>query len=208
MNGIERGRNGESSRNAFGWVAVMGWLLGGIAIYGQSPPAKPFVQTVLNGAGQLVNPFASASTNVTVFIFVRPDCPISNRYVPELRKLTSQFRDKGVISWLVYADTDLALEAIQRHLKEFQLDLPFLRDPEHELVRLCRVHVTPEAAVFDRHSLLIYHGRIDDRFVGFGQSRPAPTRRDLEEVLSAVVTGKATPLKSTRAIGCTIEALP
>ena len=41
---------------------------------------------------------------------------------------------------------------------------------------------------------LVYRGRIDDRYVDFGTARAAPTTRDLEQVLDAIVAGEAVPL--------------
>ena len=49
---------------------------------------------------------------------------------------------------------------------------------------------------------MVYRGRIDDRYVSFGVDRPNPTRRDLLEALSDVVTGVAVRTKETQAIGC------
>jgi hypothetical protein len=49
---------------------------------------------------------------------------------------------------------------------------------------------------------LLYHGRIDNRYVDFGKSMPQPTRRDLEVALQRVVAGKPVQVASTPAIGC------
>jgi hypothetical protein len=51
---------------------------------------------------------------------------------------------------------------------------------------------------------LVYHGRIDDRFVDFGQTRRAPTTHDLEQVLDAVLAGKPAPEAAAPAVGCYI----
>jgi tetratricopeptide (TPR) repeat protein len=40
----------------------------------------------------------------TVLVFTRTDCPISNRYAPELRRLGERFARRGVFFRLVYAD--------------------------------------------------------------------------------------------------------
>jgi hypothetical protein len=67
-----------------------------------------------------------------------------------------------------------------------------------------RATVTPEAAVFDRSGRLVYHGRIDDRHVDFGVDRPAPTTRDLDDALGALLDGRPVPRASAPAIGCAI----
>ena len=81
-----------------------------------------------------------------------------------------------------------------------------LTDPGHVLVKRSRAEITPEAAVF-LDGKLVYHGRIDDRFVSFGKARPEPTQHDLEKVLEAVVSGKAAPESTAPGVGCYISDL-
>ena len=140
--------------------------------------------------GQHVDPFQESDAKATVALFVDDDCPISNRYAPELRRLHEKFSSKGVVFWLVYPDPDLSADDIRAHVKEYQYPMRAVHDPEHALVEMANALVTPEAAVFTRESELVYHGRIDDRFVDFNQQRPTPTQRDVEEVLDAITTGK------------------
>ena len=53
--------------------------------------------------GKLVDPFESpAGTKATVLLFVSTDCPISNRYAPDVRKLYDTYKKDGVAFWLVY----------------------------------------------------------------------------------------------------------
>src|SRR5262249_24821335 len=134
----------------------------------------------------MVDPFQDQREKATVFVFVRTDCPISNRYATELNRLHKKFAEQTAW-WLVYPDGDLSGKAIREHLKEYKLDIPALHDPRHELVKLAGAHATPEAAVFLAGKKLAYHGRIDDLFVAFGKYRSEATRHDLEEALTDVV---------------------
>ncbi|PYT11844.1 MAG: hypothetical protein DMG59_25260 [Acidobacteria bacterium] len=158
-------------------------------------------------AGRPVNPFAAPGAKAVVFIFVRTDCPISNRYAPEIRRLDAKFSPRGVAFWLVYPDPNEPVEAIRRHIHDYGYPATALRDPEHSLVKQAEVQVTPEAAVFAPNGNLLYHGRIDDRYVDFGKARPAPTTHDLELALGAVLAGKPAPNKATRAVGCFLSDL-
>lgn len=159
--------------------------------------------------GQHVNPFRESDAKATVALFVDDDCPISNRYAPELRRLHDKFSSKGVAFWLVYPDPDLSADDIRAHAKEYQYPMRVLHDPEHALVEMANALVTPEAAVFIPGSKLVYHGRIDDRFVDFNQQRPTPTQRDVEEVLDAITAGKRIEesWKPFLGIGCFIRDL-
>jgi len=78
-----------------------------------------------------------------------------------------------------------------------------LRDPALALVKFTGVTVTPEAAIV-AGGKVVYRGRIDDRYVDLGRERPAATRRDLFDALSAIVAGKPAPQTTTQAVGCFI----
>jgi hypothetical protein len=162
---------------------------------------------LLDLEGKSVNPLADQGVRAVVFIFTRPDCPISNRYAPEVRRLSASFAPEKVKFWLVYPDADTTPDSIHRHVKEYDYNCGALRDPRQELVKATGVSVTPEAAVFVFNrsgARMIYRGRIDDQYAALGKHRPAPTAHDLEDVLSAVVKGAAVEFKTTPAVGCYI----
>ncbi len=139
-----------------------------------------------------------------VCLFTRTDCPISNSYAPEVRRMYEKFAPRGVAFYLVYPDPDESPQVIEKHLKQYSYPFAGLRDPKHELVKLADAKITPEAAVFDREGKLLYRGRIDDRYVDFGKARLAPTVHDLEQALEAIVAGKPAPAAGGPAIGCFI----
>ena len=157
--------------------------------------------------GRQVEPLLAKDAKAIVFIFIRTDCPLSNRYAPEVRRLDNKFAKSGVRFWLVYPDPGESGEIIRNHIKEYEYRLKALRDPEHKLVKMTGAQVTPEAAVFSPSGRMIYRGRIDDRYVAFGKARAAPTTRDLEQVLEAILEGKQVTNRTTAAIGCFIPDL-
>ena len=164
-----------------------------------------------NLAGQEVEVFPPGEDKAAVFIFVATDCPISNRYAPEVRRLYEKFASRHVAFYLVYAGRKETVEAIRHHLEAFKYPLGVLRDPEHRLLEMTGAEVTPEAVVFalaDSSPRMVYRGRIDNLYVDFGKSRRAPTTHDLEDVLNKVLAGKPLTLQTTRAIGCFIPKLP
>jgi hypothetical protein len=147
-----------------------------------------------------------ATALITVLVFTTTDCPISNRYAPEILRIASRF-DGRVTFKLVYpvpADTEAAIAA---HVKKFGYVFEWSRDPNQRLVTQTGVTVTPEVAVFDASGNIAYRGRIDDRYIAFGRDRPQPTVRDLERSLEAMLAGKPVPVAQTRAIGCILSDL-
>jgi hypothetical protein len=169
---------------------------------GPVPPAR--------GLGQVGRPVEDVIAGPTVLVFTRTDCPISNRYAPELRRLRRTLAGRGLRFWLVYPDPAESPDAIRRHTREFAFGFEAVRDPHHDLVRLAGATVTPEAAVFvsgPSGPQMVYRGRIDDRAAALGRTRPAPGRRDLEDVLEALAEGRTVVPRTTTAVGCVISAL-
>ena len=148
---------------------------------------------------------APAGTKAIVFLFTSTDCPISNRYAPEIQRVVSEFAAKGVVFRLVYPNPAEQAAAIHEHMTAFSYAgaMEALRDPTHALVKFTKATVTPEAVVV-AGGRVVYRGRIDDRYVDLGLERPAPTQHDLADTLAAVATGKRVPHATTQAVGCFI----
>jgi thiol-disulfide isomerase/thioredoxin len=140
----------------------------------------------------------------TVLVFTTTDCPISNRYAPEIQRLANKFGNVSFV--MVYPVASDTPELIDAHRKKFAYAMEFRRDEKHELVKKTGVTVTPEVAVM-KDGRMLYRGRIDDRYVDFGKDRPQPTVRDLERSLEAIIAGKAVPVSETRAVGCILSDL-
>ena len=147
---------------------------------------------------------APAGARGVAFLFVSVDCPISNRYAPEVRRLHDKFAAQGISFSLVYPNPVEPVAAIRRHIKDYSYPMRALRDPRHALVKQAGATITPEAAVFDPNGRLLYRGRIDDRYVSLGLERPVATRHDLDEALTDIVAGKAPRQATTQAVGCFI----
>ena len=170
-----------------------------------APVAAAAQDGVRDLAGKPAHPLTViAGTAATVLVFTAVDCPISDRYAPELQRLRDAYTQRGVRFWLVYPNTGDAPAAARAHADAFSYALPVVLDPRGALVDAAKVSVTPEVAVFDAAGRLAYHGRIDDRNVDFGVDRPVPTRRDLAEALGSVIAGRQVAVPATRAVGCAI----
>jgi hypothetical protein len=174
-------------------------------------PATPFEET----AGPTARPSgerAPASARRTgakafVYLFLSVDCPISNRYAPEVGRLHSRFAPRQVVFRIVYPGSGTSAEEIRRHLREFNYPCEAFCDLKLSLARRAGVRVTPEAAVFLPDGRLVYHGRIDDRFPALNAERPAAVQHDLEQALNELLEGKPVSQPHAPAIGCYISGL-
>lgn len=142
---------------------------------------------------------------LTVYVFTTTDCPISNRYAPEIQRLAAKFQQNArfVLVYPVPTDTPQMIDA---HRLKYAYTIAAMPDRDQQLVKQTGVTVTPEVAVM-RGAQLLYRGRIDDRYVELGRERPAATRHDLEAALDAIVAGRPVAVKQTRAVGCILSDL-
>ena len=169
--------------------------------------------------GGEADPFAApAGTKAIVFLFTSVDCPVSNRFAPEVRRLATTFAPQGVLFRLIYPDPSEGGDAIRAHMAAFAYTegegvsragrvknaIQAFRDPRHALVKFVGATITPEVAVVAGGHVL-YRGRIDDRFVDLGLERPAPTRHDLADAIGSVLAGKPVVPATTQAVGCFIS---
>ena len=166
--------------------------------------ARNITASAVDLSGKPQDPLTAPGASVTVLVFVRTDCPITNRYAPELARIAQEFRSRGVNFWLVYPDRDEVPAHIESHMRDYSLPGVPLLDPRHELVKRAHATVAPEAAVFDHSGRLMYHGRIDDRYVDIGKTRPLAQVHDLENAIQSVLSGKPIAHPETRAVGCSL----
>jgi hypothetical protein len=156
--------------------------------------------------GKPLDPFTASASRVVVLLFVRTDCPISNRYAPLLQKLSEKFRGKADF-WLVYPDRSETAWQIKAQIRDYHYSIAALRDTDHALVRRAQATITPEAAVFDPSGLLLYHGRIDNWYEDFGRSRAAATTHELDDAITSAIAGKPVHRDHANAVGCYISDL-
>ncbi|MGC2544212.1 MAG: redoxin domain-containing protein, partial [Silvibacterium sp.] len=160
--------------------------------------------------GQPVTSLAPAGTEAIVLFFTATDCPISNRYIPEIQRLEKKYAAQHVVFWFVYPNVGETGAAVRQHEADYGTEAHVLLDPHHRLVDLTRARVTPEAAILvpqlvGAESLrTVYHGRIDNRYIQIGQQRPTATQFDLERAIVDVLQHRPVQRPDGPAVGCGI----
>ncbi len=162
--------------------------------------------------GKPVERLDGQGTKGIVLFFLASDCAISNRYLPEIKRLQQEFAPRGITFWLVYPNAGETPEALRQHLKTYGVDVNTVLDSHHKLVSLAHAKVTPESAVLAQasggHSWLdlamTYHGRIDNRYVEIGKERPSATEHDLQQAINATLAHLPPTPPGGPAVGCGI----
>jgi hypothetical protein len=157
--------------------------------------------------GKPVARLATTGTQAVVLLFLATDCPISNRYVPEIQRLEKEFAGKPVAVWLVYPNATETREGVLRHQLAYNLGGDTLVRLSQWFLAETRATITPEAAVMipvGRSMETVYAGRIDDRYVDIGRERPRATHHDLEDAVEAVLDHRPVAAPGGQPIGCGI----
>ena len=161
--------------------------------------------------GMPIAQLASPGVRAIVLFFVATDCPISNRYVPEIQRLEKEFSRRDVVFWLVYPNATETADGVVGHQANFGLTGASLARPTDRLMALAAATVTPEAVVLapspgqgTEPLKAVYTGRIDDRYLEIGRERPQAAQHDLEEAIKAVLGGRPALAPGGPPVGCGI----
>ncbi len=157
--------------------------------------------------GKAIQLSSVAKHRATVFIFLSSECPISNRFMPTLTRLSTEFSPSDIQFYGIISDPECDTACAAKFSKDYNFPSPMLLDPQHQLVKLLDASITPEVFVLTNDGACVYQGRIDDRYIELGKDRPAPTTNDLRNVIIEIFSGKKMEFKEVRAIGCAIPPL-
>jgi len=152
---------------------------------GVKPEAVNIALKVRTLDGMEKTPFHLTGKKAAVFLFVVPDCPITNQSAPEIRRIAREFAAKPVAFNLVYADPAAGRKEIEDHVRTYGLSgFQVFVDQGHVLAKSTGATVTPEAVVTDAAGRILYRGRIDDAVAEISKPRREPSQHDQTENLA------------------------
>lgn len=169
----------------------------------KADPAKPAVLTATNLDGAVCQ-LPPSNATATVLYFVIHDCPICNRYSPELNRIVQDYSGRKVAVYIVYAESDFSAAQAKKHAKDYGYTCGLLRDPGHALSRAVGATVASEVVILGPDASIDYRGPIDNKYIHFGQTRPQPTARYLRDALDQILAGAPVATPSEPVVGCAI----
>lgn len=149
-------------------------------------------------------------------VFTCNHCPTAQAYEDKLISIVDKYRPKGVgfvaispnspdavsLSELAYSDLGDDLEDMKLRAEMKKYNLPYLYDGENQKVSIAYgPAATPHVFVFDQERKLVYRGRIDDTENPYIE----PKTTDLHNVLTALTSGQAVEVATTKTFGCSIK---
>jgi hypothetical protein len=199
------------------WLAVL------VAPLGCDSPAQSNIESeipivALNNSNALLplvdihgieqHPFEAHDAKATVLVFTMQDCPIANSYAPTLNKFHDEYGARGIRLLLVHVDPAITDEVARKHADEYQIRAPVIVDRQHSWVKLAGATRSPEVAILSPAGKILYSGRIDDKYVGFGKRRTHVTTHDLVNAVDAILADRPVSTSKSETIGCYIPPLP
>ena len=73
------------------------------------------------------------------------------------------------------------------------------------IARRVQAKVTPETFLISPQGNVLYHGRIDNLYAGFGKRRQSATVHDLRDAITAALAGQPIAGSATKSVGCFIQ---
>lgn len=139
-----------------------------------------------------------------VLYFNSNECPVTNRYLPTLKRLKAMTPDEGVVVVAINSNQHDSAVDIREHALEYELTFPVLRDAGGDVARSLAATRTAEAFVLDRHFKVRYRGAIDDRYER-GVTRPKATNSYLTDAVNAVLKGRPVKTQMTDVVACPLS---
>lgn len=166
------------------------------------------VRTGRDTAGRAHQFGIANGTKAVVFVFLGPECPISQRYVPELNRLAAGQGTNGVEFFGVIAGQSMTRTQAAAFVKEYQIQYPVIFDEGLALARWLRPTHMPEAFVLKPDGDRLYRGRIDDWYQSPGKPRAVVQHRELRDGMDAARAGKMPRKFYAPPVGCYFEDWP
>lgn len=147
---------------------------------------------------------ALKKNKVVVVVFTCNHCPVAKAYEDRLVALQKDYKDKGVLILAINSNDPNypgeGMENMKKRAKEKKFNFPYIIDETQKIARAYGARVTPHIFVVGKDGKIAYRGAIDD-----SKNPRRVKKRYLRDAIDALLAGKAVPVSSTKAFGCTIK---
>ena len=156
------------------------------------------------------------SAKVLVIIFTCNHCPTSQAYEERIKKIVTDYKDKGVqvvaispnsaeglsLSELGYTDVSDSYEEMKYRAKDMNFNFPYLFDGDtQEASEKYGPVATPHVFIFDKERKLRYQGRIDD----VEKPTKTPNTHDMRAAIEDLLANRDVAVKTTKVFGCSTK---
>ena len=137
-----------------------------------------------------------------LFIFIDPNCPITQKYIPKINSLTEKY---DLLVYGVQPNLGIYYDEVMKFKDDYDFKFPVINDSIQKLTYYFNASVTPEVFLLDKSGTLIYSGAIDNWFFDLGRYRKLATVHYLRDALDSNYGSLFSINNNTKAIGCLIQ---
>lgn len=149
-------------------------------------------------------PNALPAKHYSLFVFLSPECPLSQNYLPLLNELFQKYSGQvyfyGIIPGKAYSATE-----VSEFASKYGVEFPLLIDSAKSLTNYLRAAITPEIIYLDSESRLVYKGAIDDLLTALGKRKLKARNEYLKNAITQSLGNATVAVKRTKAVGCKIN---
>ena len=109
-------------------------------------------------------------------VFVQGNgCPLVQKRIPELNRMSANYQDKGVLFCMLNANLQDSRADISKEVEEFKIRMPVLKDEAQIVARSLGVERTAEVYLISSAGRkIVYRGAFDDR-LSYQAAKPIAT---------------------------------
>ncbi len=157
----------------------------------------------LNGTKTTFSELNISSLNA--YVFLSPECPLSEASLIELNRLDSVYNDRGYSTHIIIPGELYSTEEIESFKTTFNITLPIYIDKHYKLCDSLKALVTPEYFLLDKNKSLLYQGAIDDRAIDNDIVRQSINSYYAQDAIQSTLNNQIIRITKTKAVGCYIE---
>lgn len=138
-------------------------------------------------------------------IFIQGNgCPLVQKRIPELNRLSATFQPKGILFCMLNANLQDEREEIREEAKTFEIAMPVLKDEAQIVAQALGVERTAEAYLISaKGKKIVYRGAIDDR-LSYQSEKPKAEKHYLKNAIGNLLSGGEIEPAVTNAPGCKV----
>jgi len=134
------------------------------------------------------------------------ECRICQNYGPEFKKYYHEYASDTIDFIGYFPNFSSKKQNIDKFKKTFSIPFKLKTDYFKTQSKKFNADILPTVVVYDeKKEIILYAGRIDDRYHKVGQQKRVITSYDLRNALDSIIADKPINVKNTQPIGCFIN---
>jgi len=145
------------------------------------------------------------NNKASVFIFLAPDCPLSQNYTLTLNNLQEHFKENNILFYGIIPGNNFNKIEVNDFVNKYKINFRVLLDPDFNLAAYFNASKTPEVFVVNSEQKNLYKGAIDNWASDLGVHRSVVSEHYLQDALNSIIENTEVKIRETKSVGCFIE---